>query len=91
LAQTGVTYDATNWKTILGTQKWLAMYSRGNEAWSAQRMYDAPAMNIADAAQRVTPLRMSYGIDEYSLNTSNVTAARGGNDDDTSPIFWDVN
>jgi len=34
---------------------------------------------------------MSYGIDEYSLNTSNVEAARGGNDDDTSPIFWDVN
>ena len=91
LAQTGVTYDATNWKTILGTQKWLAMYSRGNEAWSTQRMYDAPAMNIAHEAQRVTPLRMSYGIDEYSLNTSNVTAARGGNDDDTSPIFWDVN
>ncbi|MDO7698470.1 MAG: SusD/RagB family nutrient-binding outer membrane lipoprotein [Schleiferiaceae bacterium] len=91
LAQTGVTYDAANWKTILGTQKWLAMYSRGNEAWSTQRMYDAPAMNIADAAQRVTPLRMSYGIDEYSLNTSNVEAARGGNDDDTSPIFWDVN
>ncbi|MDO7566870.1 MAG: SusD/RagB family nutrient-binding outer membrane lipoprotein [Schleiferiaceae bacterium] len=91
LAQTGVTYDAANWKTILGTQKWLAMYSRGNEAWSTQRMYDAPAMNIAHEAQRITPLRMSYGIDEYSLNTSNVTAARGGNDDDTSPIFWDVN
>ena len=91
LAQTGVTYDATNWKTILGTQKWLAMYSRGNEAWSTQRMYDTPAMNIAHEAQRITPLRMSYGIDEYSLNTSNVTAARGGNDDDTSPIFWDVN
>ena len=91
LAQTGVTYDAANWKTILGTQKWLAMYSRGNEAWSTQRMYDAPAMNIAHEAQRITPLRMSYGIDEYSLNTSNVEAARGGNDDDTSPIFWDVN
>ena len=44
-------------------------------------MYDYPAMNVAEEAQTVTPYRMSYGIDEYSLNGSNVAAARGGNDD----------
>jgi hypothetical protein len=34
---------------------------------------------------------MSYGVDEYSLNTTNVEAANGGSDADTDKVFWDVN
>ena len=90
LAQPSVAWDATNWQSRLGTQKWISLFMRGNEAWAAQRQYDLP-MNIAAEAQRVTPLRMSYGVDEYALNNANVTAA-GANyqgDKDTAPIFWD--
>ena len=92
LAQSSVAWDATNWKSRLGTQKWISLFTRGNEAWAAQRQYDLP-MNVAAEAQRVTPKRMSYGVDEYALNNANVTAA-GANyqgDKDTAPIFWDKN
>lgn len=92
LAQSSVAWDANNWKSRLGTQKWISLFTRGNEAWAAQRQYDLP-MNVAAEAQRVTPKRMSYGVDEYALNNANVTAA-GANyqgDKDTAPIFWDKN
>jgi hypothetical protein len=91
LAQTTVAYDASVWKERIGVQKWLAMYMRGNEAYNTVRTYDYPAMNIADVAQRPVPNRMSYGVDEYSLNTTNVEAANGGSDKDTDKVFWDVN
>ena len=91
LAQTDVAWDASMWKQRIGVQKWIAMYTRGNEAWATQRQYDYPAMNVAEEAQTVTPYRMSYGIDEYSLNGTNVEAARGGNDDQFSKVFWDKN
>ena len=91
LAQTTVAYDASVWKERIGVQKWLAMYMRGNEAYNTVRTYDYPAMNIADVAQRPVPNRMSYGVDEYSLNATNVAAANGGSDADTDKVFWDVN
>ncbi|MEJ6498677.1 MAG: SusD/RagB family nutrient-binding outer membrane lipoprotein [Cryomorphaceae bacterium] len=91
LAQTDVAWDATMWKERIGVQKWIAMYTRGNEAWATQRMYDYPAMNVAVEALISTPTRMSYGIDEYSLNFTNVSAARGGNDDQMGKVFWDAN
>ena len=91
MAQTTVAWDASKANELLGTQKWLSMYMRGNEAYNTVRQYDYPAMNIADVAQRLPPNRMSYGVDEYSLNTTNVSAANGGSDDDTDKVFWDVN
>ena len=81
LAQTTVAYDASVWKERIGVQKWLAMYMRGNEAYNTVRQYDYPAMNIAADAQRFPPNRMSYPIDEYSLNKT----------EDTDKVFWDVN
>jgi hypothetical protein len=91
LAQPTVAWDPTVWKECIGHQKWLAMYTRGNEAYNTIRTYDYPVMNIADVAQRPVPNRMSYGVDEYSLNTTNVEAANGGSDADTDKVFWDVN
>jgi hypothetical protein len=91
LAQPTVAWDPTVWKECIGHQKWLAMYMRGNEAYNTIRTYDYPVMNIADVAQRFVPNRMSYGVDEYSLNTTNVEAANGGSDADTDKVFWDVN
>ncbi|CAI8387082.1 MAG: Uncharacterised protein [Owenweeksia sp. TMED14] len=91
LAQTTVAYDPTIWMERIGVQKWLSMYMRGNEAYNTVRQYDYPAMNIADVAQRPVPNRMSYGVDEYSLNTTNVGAANNSSDLDTDKVFWDVN
>ncbi len=91
LQETGVAWDAAAWRDRVGTQKWIALFTRGNEAWAAQRQYDL-YMNQAAEAGRVTPKRMSYGVDEYALNNANVTAAgaRYNGDSDTAPIFWDV-
>jgi hypothetical protein len=91
LAETGVVWNAADWRDLIGTQKWISLFTRGNEAWAAQRQYDL-AMNVAAEAGRVTPKRMSYGVDEYALNNANVTAAGAfyNNDSDTAPIFWDA-
>ncbi|MFZ9778514.1 MAG: SusD/RagB family nutrient-binding outer membrane lipoprotein, partial [Schleiferiaceae bacterium] len=91
LQETGVAWDAAAWRNRIGTQKWIALFTRGNEAWAAQRQYNL-YMNQAAEAGRVTPKRMSYGVDEYALNNANVTAAgaRYNGDSDTAPIFWDV-
>ena len=91
IAQTTVAWDATKANELLGTQKWLSMYMRGNEAYNTVRQYDYPAMNKAVDADRYPPKRMSYPIDEYSLNGTEMGLANGGSDKDTDPVFWDVN
>lgn len=91
LTETGVAWNASDWRNLVGTQKWISLFTRGNEAWAAQRQYDL-YMNVAAEAGRVTPKRMSYGVDEYALNNANVTAAGVfyNGDSDTAPIFWDA-
>jgi|MDTC01.2.fsa_nt_gb hypothetical protein len=91
IAQTTVAWDATKANELLGTQKWLSMYMRGNEAYNTVRQYDYPAMNKAVDADRYPPKRMSYPLDEYSLNKTEMEKANGGSDLDTDPVFWDVN
>ncbi|GAB4379842.1 MAG: SusD/RagB family nutrient-binding outer membrane lipoprotein [Salibacteraceae bacterium] len=94
LLQPNVDYSAqvTGGKSveeIIGTQKWIAMYNRGFEAWSTWRMYDYPMMAVAAEAGTTPPLRYNYSVDEYSVNGENVSAANGGSDDVMDPVFWD--
>lgn len=89
LAETA--YDANNWKSVIGTQKWVSLYNRGFEAWSTWRLYDAPTMAAAAEAGTVPPTRYNYSVDEYSVNSDNVSAANGGNDNVMDKVFWDVN
>ena len=95
LAQPEVAYAtaAGTWKEKIGTQKWIAMYDQGFEAWSSYRMYDAPTLNIAAQAGIPTPNRFTYPVTEYSLNEVSVAAAGEamGSDALSSKIFWDVN
>lgn len=82
-----------NWKEKIAMQKWIALYNQGFEAWSTYRLYDAPAMNIADGAGTTPPLRYTYPVSEFSVNGANVESAASaiGGDDLMTPIFWDVN
>jgi hypothetical protein len=95
LAQAEVAYTtaAGDWKTKIGTQKWIAMYDQGFEAWTSYRMYNAPTLNIALEAQIPTPRRYTYPFSEYSLNELSVAdaAAAMGGDAFESKIFWDKN
>lgn len=95
LAQADVAYStaAGDWKEKIGTQKWLALYDQGFEAWTSYRMYDAPVLPIAAQAGIPTPTRYTYPVTEYSLNENSVEAAAaaiGGDNLDTK-VFWDVN
>ena len=96
-AQADVDYATApgTWKEIIGSQKWIAMYDQGFEAYTTQRLYDAPAMNIATGALTTPPTRWTYPTSEFSLNGESVEAAiqakGAGFDDPFTKVFWDVN
>lgn len=95
LAQASVAYATApgNWKEKIALQKWIGMYNQGFEAWTTFRIYDAPAMNLADIAQTVPPNRYTYPVTEYSVNGASVEAAATamGGDNLFSKVFWDKN
>jgi hypothetical protein len=74
----------------IGTQKWIAMYDQGLEAWCTWKMYDYPVMGVAAQSGTITPTRYNYSVDEYSVNSTNASAANGGSDETTDKVFWDV-
>jgi len=90
LLETDVAWDASMAEQRIGTQKWVAMYDQGLEAWCTWKMYDYPAMGTAAQAGTITPTRYNYSVDEYSVNSTNVSAANGGSDLTTDKVFWDV-
>lgn len=97
LAQPAVAYAsaAGDWKEKIGTQKWLALYNRGFDAWVEWRRLDYPILEpAADAvAPGVIPNRLTYPRSERTLNESNVNEASSklGEDDVIHKVFWDVN
>lgn len=97
IAQDDVAYDAANWKESIGTQKWVALYTQGYEAWAEWRRLDFPVLSPAQAPLNPSeqiPLRNMYPSSEATLNSSNYEAAVnmiGGTDTDGRPLWWDVN
>ena len=82
-----------DWKQKIGTQKWIALYNRGFEGWTAFRMLDFPALLAPVDANSVLPLRLTYPTSEQTLNGANRSAAAtaiGGDVVDTK-LFWDKN
>ncbi len=97
LAQPAVAYTTASgdWKEKIGTQKWLALYNRGFDAWNEWKRLDYPQLDPAvDAvAPGIIPYRLTYPVSEYTLNQSNVEAAASaaGGDEVSSKVFWDIN
>ncbi len=92
LAQPGVAYDAGNWHMSIGTQKWIALYNRGWDAWIEWRRLDYPQLLPATGAQSDIPLRYPYPVNEQNVNRVNYEAAAiaiGGDEVDTA-LWWDV-
>lgn len=80
-------------KQAIGTQKWLALYNRGHEAWTEWRRLDYPQLEPADpAVLPEIPVRFPYPVQEQNLNTVNYNAASGaiGGDLPATRVFWDV-
>lgn len=91
LAKAAVAWDAGNAEELIGTQKYIAMYNRGFEAYTTWRLYDEPELKQAAGAGTVPPSRFTYPVDEFTLNEVNVRAANeGGEDDPFFKVFWDI-
>ena len=94
LASDKVAYSDAKWKELIGTQKWLAYYNRGIEAWSEWKRLDYPQLNVPEGmVYGDIPLRFVYPYNEPLQNEANLNAAIAkmtGGDKTSSPVFWDV-
>lgn len=94
LSQPEVAYTTApgNWKQKIGTQKWLALYNRGVDAWTEWRRLDFPELQPPADLNEPIPLRFTYPVLEQNLNRANYEAAAAaiGGDVVTTKLFWDV-
>lgn len=78
------------------TQKWIALFGQGIEAWTELRRTGYPVLPAHDPQaifqnDGVLPTRLVYPSTEYSLNGVNVEAAgllNGGDDDMKTTLWW---
>jgi hypothetical protein len=94
LAQPKVAYATAKgtYKEKIGTQKWLALYNRGFDAWTEWRRFDFPVLTPPkDMTQNDIPKRLTYPVQEQNLNTANYNAAATavGGDKVNTKLFWD--
>lgn len=82
---------AGNYKQKIGTQKWIALYNRGYEAWTEYRRLDYPVLAAPSTAKSGFPNRLTYPTNEQTLNNANYTdaAAKMGGDKVEGKLFWD--
>ena len=81
------------------TQKWIALYPNGAEAWSEYRRTGYPAQfpAIDDYSNgavnvKIGPRRIPFPPSERRLNAENVEKAvqlLGGPDEAGTPLWWD--
>jgi len=94
LANPDVAYNDATWRESIGTQSWLALYTRGLEGYTQWRRLDYPVFNIAEAILEYSeiPLRFTYPVIEQTINADNYYAASDAIGEDllSTPIFWDT-
>lgn len=83
-------YDGT--LEQIATQKWIALFGQGIEAWTEWRRTGFPALSPAINPIGITeiPSRYQYPSNEQSLNAANYTAAAAaiGGDNLTTKLWW---
>ncbi|MFZ4521164.1 MAG: SusD/RagB family nutrient-binding outer membrane lipoprotein [Bacteroidales bacterium] len=95
LATAKVAYSTATgtWQQKIGTQKWIGLYNRGFESWTAYRMLDFPVLVAPATAESVLPLRLTYPTTEQTLNGANRSSAAIAlgvfGDAVKQPLFWD--
>ena len=93
LSRPDVAWDPTRAKELIGTQKWIALYNRGNEGYAVWRCFDWPILNPPeDMSYKDIPMRMPYPYNEPSLNAENYEDASQaiGGDNVSTLLFWDA-
>lgn len=93
LAQPAIAYKGgTDGLTQILTQKWIAFFTQGQEAWSDWRRTGIPA-NLTPgpkATLAYIPKRMVYATTEQTVNKAALDAAiaRQGADLMSTPVWW---
>ena len=74
IAGTGVAYDPTKAVEMISTQRWIALFPNGLEAWNSWRRTGFPALvPAADALNGgAIPTRYLYPAEEANLNKANL-------------------
>ena len=96
LAQPNVAYATaagTDFHQKIGTQAYIAFYTRGLEGYTEWRRLDFPILNMPPTISNYSdiPKRYTYPVNEQTLNKTNYQAASQaiGGDELTTKIFWD--
>ncbi|MCW5912318.1 MAG: SusD/RagB family nutrient-binding outer membrane lipoprotein [Cyclobacteriaceae bacterium] len=93
--QSAVAYTGTSAERLekIATQKWVALFFNGLEAWYDWRRTGLPALTPgpANLNGNKIPVRYIYPQSEQSLNGTNraEAVARQGADDINTPVWWD--
>jgi hypothetical protein len=81
------------WQQKIGTQAYIAFYTRGLEGFSEWRRLDYPILNLPPTLTNYSqlPKRFTYPVNEQTLNNANYASASQaiGGDLLTTRLFWD--
>ncbi|MCE7065002.1 SusD/RagB family nutrient-binding outer membrane lipoprotein [Dyadobacter sp. CY326] len=94
IAKPEVAYTEATALEKIGTQRWIALYFQGTEAWSEWRRTGypvlKPAANTLNGGTAI-PRRLAYPVTENTLNQENYKAvvASQGADDHYTRVWWD--
>lgn len=93
-------FDQANWKNIVGTQKWVALFNQGLQGWFERTRLDfkkpdgsdffiAPT-TILDGNVTFVPFRITYPLAEKSNNAQNYEQAKTAMGGDTKgfKLWW---
>jgi hypothetical protein len=81
-----VPYVAADWRNVIGTQKWLALYPQGFQAWfertrlhfnkpGGEPLFIAPKSGSLDPSVTMVPYRLTYLVSEQTQNKASYDAA----------------
>jgi len=94
LSQPGIQYNPANYAESIGTQKWIAFYGQGLDAFTEWRRLDYPVLTAGPDAllDGQIPSRFFYPGTEQSLNGDSYQAAVGiqGKDLLTTKLWFDA-
>jgi hypothetical protein len=97
LAQPSVAWNPAQWRQLIGTQKWIALFGQGLEAYAEVRRLNYPVLTPGpDAELTSLPKRYPYPFSESTFNKTNLDAARArqsittAEQAQTARLWWDT-
>jgi hypothetical protein len=98
-----VPYKAGNWRNVIGSQKWIALYTQGLQSWMERLRLDfkkpdgtalfiAPVSGSLDPEVADVPQRLNYPNATRNSNAANVEAAvqHIGKDSKATKNWWNI-